>query len=128
MNPVPRSTAPPKQLQRDYGLPRRMLLHRWAESKGDAFDTEALVAHTIDFWQQYRTKRYTYLSEAGSHRSLDLQDWGLMYKDRTGMERNEIELLYRFMATTDVIPQMEYLAFQNILDTYPVFRYNRISG
>ena len=127
MNPVPRATAPQQQLQRDYGLPRRMQLHLWEASKDDVFDTEVLVAHTIDFWQQYRAKRYTFLSEAGDNKNTNLRDWGLMYMTREGMARDEMELLYRFMAATTIIPEKEYLEFQNLLDTSAVFYHNRIS-
>lgn len=125
MDPTPRPTETGRHLQSDWGLPRRMRLDRWEEQKDDALDTEALVAHTIDFWQQYRTKQRSYMSQRGDRRSMDLSDWGLMYMHRTGMERNEMDLLYRFMAAVDLIPENEQLQFQDTLDVYYVFRYDR---
>lgn len=125
MDPVPRSTAPQQPLQRDYGLPRRMELHRWEASKDDAFDIEVLVAHTLDFWKQYRAKRYQRMSSSSSGRNLDLRNWGVMYMGRAGLERDEMELLYRFMVATTLIPEKEYLNFQNMMDANSVFTYSR---
>ncbi|KKN66716.1 hypothetical protein LCGC14_0469020 [marine sediment metagenome] len=125
MDPVPQSREPDRHVQRDWGLPRRMRLDLWEADKKDELDTEALVAHAVDFWQQYRTKQRTYMSEAGDRRSLDLTDWGLIYTRRSGMTRSEIELLYRFMVATTLVPQNEYLQFQDTLDAYSVFRFNR---
>jgi len=129
MDPIPRpmgATMPhDDRLQTDYGLPRRMQLNRWAESKDDAFDTEALVAHTHDFWSQYRAKRISYSAEYGNRIDMDLRDWALMYQASEGLDRSEMDLLYRFMVATTLIPVDEYRAWRDVLDTYQVHRYHR---
>ncbi len=128
MDPVPRSTVPQQQLQRDYGLPRRMELHRWEESKDDAFDTEVLVAHTVDFWKQYREQRYGIHYAAGSTRNLSLDAWGRRYMHRAGLQRSEMDLLYRFMVATTLIPTAEYHRFQDLLDLQPMIQYVHEAG
>lgn len=130
MDPVPQpmgATMPrDRRMQTDYGLPRRMRVHLWRPGPDDAFDTEALVAHTLDFWQQYRTKRYTYMSEVGDRKSMDLRDWALMYQADQGMERPEMDLLMRFMVATALVPRDEYHEWRDVLDTYQVHRYHRL--
>lgn len=127
MDPVPHREQQPKQYHQDYGLPRRMRLERWEEPKDAELDTEALIALTIDFWQKYREKRITYMPNMGNRESMELKDWGLMYMGKAGLERDEMMLLYRFMVDTDIIPISEMHEFEDVLDTFMVSRFNRVS-
>jgi len=127
MEPTPHRQDDGTHVQRDWGLPRRMRVDLWEEQKDDLMDTEALVAHVVDFWQGYRTKQRSYMSELGDRRNTDVNEWGLMYMHRAGMERPEMDLLYRFMVATTLIPENTYRQFQDILDTYYVYRYDRAS-
>lgn len=117
MNPTPQQLKTKKQLQLSDGLPSRMRLEKWEGRKDDALDTEVLIAHTLDFWQQYRKKQRTYMTERGKHSSLDLSDWGIIYMRRAGLTRKEIELLFKFMAATQLIPENEYNQFRDKLDS-----------
>lgn len=126
MDPLPHEEDLPERLQTDYGLPRRMQLQNWEEQDDHAFDTETLIDLVVNFWKGYRLKRTEHLPEVGSHKSLDLVDWILIFEKRHDMDYDEMLLLLDFMVATDLIPEFERERFVDMLDAYAVHRYHQI--
>lgn len=126
MDPVPHVEPRGQHVQTEYGLPRRMKLERWQEDKDHALDTDTLMRLASEFWSQYRKKRYTLMPEVGSRESLELRDWGLMFKERLELRRAEMELLYDFMIDTDLVPPNEKDLFVDLLDTFQVYFTNHL--
>lgn len=126
IDPLPHAEDPPERLQTDYGLPRRMQLQNWVEQDDQEIDTETLIDLVINFWKGYRRKRTEHLPQSGSHKSLDLVDWILIFEKRHDMERDEVLLLLDFMVATDLIPSAERERFVDMLDAYVVHRYDQL--
>ena len=120
METVPHKEQLPQQYHQDYGLPRRMQVDRW-EGEGKLED---LIALATEFWQGYREKRHTNIPQRGDRQSMEVYQWGIVFMERLGLERKEMNELYQFMVDTDVIPKSEYDEFTDALDVFALRRYD----
>lgn len=126
MDPLPHQEELDQPIQTDYGLPRRMQLQKWEETDDHELDKQTLIDLVANFWKGYRQKRTEHLPEIGSHKSLDLVDWALIFQKRHDMDYDEMVLLLDFMATTELIPAAEKDRFIDMFDAYAVHRYDQL--
>jgi hypothetical protein len=126
MSPLPHAEELDQPIKTDYGLPRRMQLQKWEESDDHELDKQTLIDLVANFWKGYRQKRTEHLPEIGSHKSLDLVDWALIFQKRHDLDFDEMVLLLDFMATTELIPEAEKDRFVDMFDAYAVHRYDQL--